>query len=575
MPPTDNLQDRRNKLQHAYVQSLPAKADELRQCWQACRRFNWPPHAVQQLFLLVHRLTGSGTAFGFPQLSTAAGCAEQLLGVCRDNAEPAKDQLFAVEHALDNLCRLLVDLGQQAPAVSGVPLTLTTRAPVAQPGGGPRQLPLIYLAEDDEIQAEALAQKLVAYGYMVRTFGDLGTLEQAIQARRPDAVLMDIVFPGDDSAGLAAAHYLERQGSVTIPTLFVSQRGDIHARLDASRSGAVGYLTKPINPLQLINRLEELLSTQPPEPPRVLIVDDDEDLTRWYQAAFSEAGMDTAILSDPMGVMAPLVEFRPELLLLDLHMPGASGLDITLALRQEEAYTRLPIMIVSHDSDPERQLRCLDAGADDYLVKPVDGDFLTRLVRLRIQRQRRLQQAISRDPLTGLLNRGAFLEHFETLLGITMRTQGKLTVAMLDLDGFQQINDRHGHLGGDIVLKTMARQLAAAVRRTDILGRFGGDEFVLVLPDTETDAAYRLLQQIHQRLTAMEHQQLHGEEQHRLSLSVGMASCNYRDRQLLPLDTDQLLASADQALWFAKCAGGNRLWMAEKPSSATPEGGRQ
>ena len=568
MPSNDDLQERRNKLQRAYVQSLPGKADELRQCWQACRRFGWPPHSVQQLFLLVHRLTGSGTAFGFPQLSAAAGCAEQLLGTYRESAEPAKDQLFATEHALDSLCKLLADLGEQASPAPPEP-AIATPAPSTEAANGPRQLSLIYLAEDDEIQAEALAQKLVAYGYMVRTFNDLNTLEQAIRTRRPDAVLMDIVFPGDPSAGLAAAHCLEH-GSVPIPTVFVSQRGDIHARLDASRSGAVAYLTKPINPLQLINRLEELLNTRPPEAPRVLIVDDDEDLTRWYQTAFSAAGMNTAVLSDPMAVMAPLVEFRPELLLLDLHMPGASGLDITLALRQEEAYSRLPIMIVSHDGDPERQLQCLDAGADDYLVKPVSDDFLTRLVRLRIQRQRRLQQAISRDPLTGLLNRGAFLEHFESLLGITMRTQGKLTVAMLDLDGFQRINDRHGHLGGDIVLKTLARQLAASIRRTDVLGRFGGDEFVLVLPDTELDTAHRLLQQLHQRLTGSTQQHLHGEV-YRLSISIGLASCNYRERQLLPLDTDQLLASADQALWYAKCAGGNRVWISDKPTSTPPE----
>lgn len=572
MSPSDDIQERRNKLQRAYVRSLPGKAEELRRCWQNCRRHGWPPHAVQQLFLLVHRLTGSGTAFGFPQLSACAGCAEQLLGVYRERDASDKNQLFAVEHALDELCRLLVDLanGPPPPAQGSGGVTVTA-APLPELPVGPRQLPLIYLAEDDDIQAEALAQKLVAYGYMVRTFGDLNTLDQAIRARRPDAVLLDIVFPGNPSAGIAAAQYLDHLDEThPIPTVFISQRGDINARLDASRSGAIAYLTKPINPLQLINRLEELLNALPPEPARVMIVDDDQDLTSWYQAAFTEAGISTVVVSDPMAVMAPLVEFQPELLVLDLHMPGASGLDITMALRQEEAYSRLPIMIISHDGNPERQLQCLDAGADDYLVKPVSSDFLTRLVHLRIQRQRRLQQAISRDPLTGLLNRGAFLEHFETMLGITMRTHGTLSVAIMDLDGLKKINDHHGHLGGDIVLKTMAKQLVRSVRRTDILGRFGGDEFVLALPGTGGKAALGLVEQLHQRLTTGINLDSAGETLQPI-ISIGLATCNYHDGHLLPLDTDQLLATADQALWRAKRAGGNRIQMAEHPTSTTPE----
>lgn len=559
MPFTNDLQERRNKLQLAYLRSLPTKARELRQCWQQCRQQGWPPTLVHQLFILVHRLTGSGSTFGLPQLTEAASPAEKLLQLAQEQHSVPVDQCFKLEYQLDALCRLLTELTAH-PVPPPAPESPAPPLSPALPSTS-RQLPLIYLAEDDSLQGQALAHKLVAYGYRVRTFTDLPTLEQAVRSRRPDALLLDIVFPGDTSAGLHTAQQLRQLHTPPIPALFLSQRDDIHARLDASRSGALAYLTKPINPLQLINRLETLLGTQPPTPPRVLIVDDDEDVSRWYATLFSAADIDSLVINDPLDVMPSLVEFRPELLVLDLHMPGASGLDITRALRQEVAYHSLPIMIISRDGSTAQQLACLDAGADDYLVKPVQEAFLTRLVRRRIERQRYLQQALARDPLTGLLNRSAFLERFETLLAMTLRTRGKLCVALLELDNFQEINEHQGHLNGDIILKTTARHLAASVRRTDIVGRFDGDEFALVLPDTSLSAARKLLGQL---LTHVG--QLSPGTQH-LSLSVGLIASDHQASTPSPLDTDQLLAMADQALWSARQAGGNRIEVA----STTPE----
>jgi len=560
MPFTNDLQERRNKLQLAYLRSLPSKARELRHCWQQCRQQGWPPASVHQLFILVHRLTGSGSTFGLPQLSESAKPIEKCLHLAQQQQILPPDQRFELEHHLDALCRLLTELTDHTPASLPPAPHGNTVLPATA-----RQLPLIYLAEDDSLQGQALAHKLATYGYKVRTFTDIPTLEQAVRARRPDALLLDIVFPEDALAGLHAAQQLPQLHNPPIPTLFLSQRDDIHTRLDASRSGAVAYLTKPINPLQLINRLEALLGTQPPARARVLIVDDDEDVSHWYATLFNAADMDTRVINDPLDVMPSLVEFRPELLVLDLHMPGANGIEITRALRQEVAYHSLPIMIVSRDNSTTQQLACLDAGADDYLIKPVEEAFLTRLVRRRIERQRHLQQAIARDPLTGLLNRSAFLERFEVILAMTLRNRGKLCVALLDIDRFQELNQQQGHLNGDIILKTVARHLAANIRRTDLMGRFDGDEFALVLPDTSLTEAHTLLGHL------LEHIGPLSQATQPLSLSVGLMASDGQQAPPMPLDTDQLLAMADQALWTAKQAGGRRIEM----TSTTPKSRRE
>jgi diguanylate cyclase (GGDEF)-like protein len=358
------------------------------------------------------------------------------------------------------------------------------------------------------------------------------------------------VFPQGHSAGVEAVRALRRSAVQVPPVVFISHRGDFDARLEAVHAGAVAYFTKPVNVHGLADVMHELVAAHPRSPFRVLIVEDDAGAGRFYQATLERAGIGTRLVRDPSAIMEPLVDFRPELILMDLYLPECSGLDLAALLRQQEAYFNLPIIFVSPEDDADKRLAAIGSGADDYLTKPVDADYLTRLIGMRVRRYRRLERLIATDSLTGLLNQTAFMERLAREVARAGRRGDPLAVAMLDLDYFKQVNDTYGHLEGNNVLKTLALRLRRRLRAGDVVSRFGGEEFTIALVDTELETARRLLDRIREEFAAA----THGTgERFRVTFSVGIAEYNVKtarsDHRTQAL---ALLEQADKALYVAK-----------------------
>ncbi len=340
-----------------------------------------------------------------------------------------------------------------------------------------------------------------------------------------------------------------------LPVVFMSTRDDIEARLQAVRAGGLAYFTKPFDVGLLIDQLDTLTSSEPPDHYRVLVVDDEAPMTSFYRAVLEAAGMEVATLNDPMAVMSEMVSFMPEIILMDLYMPGCSGLELAQMIRQQESYVSMPIVYLSAESDRERQLKAMSAGGDDFLTKPIDPAHLVSAVTSRVERWRTLRSFMVRDSLTGLLNHTRTNEELEVEIARARRTQSNLIYAMIDIDFFKNVNDSYGHPTGDRVIKGLARLLQQRLRKVDIVGRVGGEEFAAIMIDTNAENAIRVLDEMRQHFAGV----VHFSDTAEFSVTFSCGAADFSEFG----DSNSLREAADRALYKAKGEGRNKVVLAE------------
>lgn len=285
---------------------------------------------------------------------------------------------------------------------------------------------------------------------------------------------------------------------------------------------------------------------------RVLIVDDDEVLAEHYRLVLTAAGMLAEWVSDPNGVPAVLERLRPDVLLMDLYMPDFSGAELAQAIRYDENWQGLPIVFLSAEADLNVQMKAMGSIADDFLVKPLSDLQLVAGVRARTVRARRLAELMSQDSLTGLLKHGSIKERLIQELDRAARTGRPVAAVMVDIDHFKGVNDRWGHPVGDQVIKTLGHLLRHRLRRQDSVGRYGGEEFLAILPECSADDARALLEDIRQAFCNIKFGG--GRETFGASFSAGVAS-------LRTDGAEALLAAADAALYRAKRSGRNCVYI--------------
>ncbi len=290
---------------------------------------------------------------------------------------------------------------------------------------------------------------------------------------------------------------------------------------------------------------------------RVLIVEDDEETSAQLAAVLRLVGYDVSVASSGERALCVVASERerPDLVLVDLELPTMDGLALLDALRTGEHVVAVPALVVSGHSDPERRAACLDRGADDFLAKPVDGAELVARVRLHLRRARQLDQwrRESRiDVLTGLYNRRGFSELVARELARIQRSGGSLVLVFFDLDGFKRINDVFGHDIGDRVLQQTAGAMHASMRRGDIGGRWGGDEFVIALGAARSRSAAEVVRRVEAQL-----QQRCVGFGLSIRLSAGLAETRSPAGRLRSTESEQalveaLVQTADRNMYRAK-----------------------
>jgi two-component system, cell cycle response regulator len=404
-----------------------------------------------------------------------------------------------------------------------------------------------------------------------------------------DVVLLDVMMPAMD--GFEVCRRLKSDPATAhIPVIMVTALDHPRDRVRGLECGADDFLTKPVDELALIARvrsvtrlktvIDELrarvltsasLGIADPAAGafgedivngRILLIDDRPFSCERVLSALTPAHM-VEVETTPQEAIFRAAEGAFDLIIATLDFADYDGLRLCSQLRALERTRQLPIVALAEPDDRPRILRSLDLGVNDYLVRPVDPNELVARVKTQLRRKRYLdalrqnvQASIELaivDPLTGLNNRRYLENHLGALLDTASGRGRPLSLMMLDIDHFKAVNDTFGHAAGDEVLKAVALRARRVIRAADLMCRFGGEEFVVVMPDTGVDTALKIAERVRLAVESDPFAIEGGKNTINVTVSIGLAD---RGRDANP---DFLLKRADRALYRSKHAGRNRV----------------
>jgi diguanylate cyclase (GGDEF)-like protein len=505
-----------------------------------------------------HKLHGSAGSFGFSAVGVAAGRLEALLKPAREGA----GDWAAIESALREL--LAAGPGQQAAAPGGGSASVNPAAPGAVAASAPAVGPVtvssplsvpgaVLVVDEDGAwldEVEKMGREQVVRVVAAQSVDD--AVERA-RGQWLDGALLHVHLGGPEGGFAAAARLRGEEPLHTLPLAFFGAEGDFAHRVAAAHAGGAVYLPRPFTAQEFTRAVERLVSARRPERARVLVLNDDAQALSALSQTVAGRQLEVTGLEDPFLLVEALAEHRPDLLLLDLDMPGPSGFDLCRIVRAMPEWQELPILFLTSHLGRELRVAAFEAGADDYLTKPVLREELVARVHSRLERARLSRERSERDALTGLLLRRPFLESVHARLAEAERHLRPLAMCFLDVDHFKRVNDTYGHLAGDHVLARLGRLLATRFRREDVRGRWGGEEFVVALTGETAESAREILARTADELSRVAFEGERGERFH-VTFSAGIAEAPRQGTTV-----EALLREADVRLYRAKANGRNRI----------------
>jgi diguanylate cyclase (GGDEF)-like protein len=489
---------------------------------------------IASAYRLLHRLAGSAGTFGLSRLGEEARSLELRL---KPLAESDQDLPPAPSIVDDEFCQRLETL---RPLLDARDSAETGAHPLRSDMAGDDQVALI--VEPDQGRAQQMMNGLALYGYAAQWLASVEGWQDKITQAPSVVVIRDELFLAN------SGHFA--QSFAALPIICVGANDSFARRYALAREGAEAFFSEPLNVPVLADHLERLLSDHADAASgRVLIVDDDPELLEHYRLVLTSGGMEARTVGDPSTLPSMLSEFCPDILLMDVQMGEFAGPALARMLRFEQEWLSLPIIYLSSESDPELQLEALAKGGDDFLTKPVSDLFLLRTVRVRCYRAKQLDKLVSRDSLTGLLKHSVVKSEVVKVHARCQRMKHVSVVAMLDLDHFKQVNDNQGHRAGDLVIKGLANLLRHRLRKTDIIGRYGGEEFIAALPECDMDKAIEVFTSVCDDFSKIVFRGNSGKFS--VTLSVGVSALSDYDH------SEDAIEAADQALYERKRMGRN------------------
>jgi diguanylate cyclase (GGDEF)-like protein len=408
----------------------------------------------------------------------------------------------------------------------------------------PRSVWIIAAPEKRKI-ADALSRQLRFFGFKII---EMECGEQ-LPENKPLAVLF-IPLEHDTKTEEFAFISAIRAKCPASQLIYLGVQSTIEPIVALMRAGIDITIPAEEQPSLVLNCVLDLIQTSEQEKSRVLVVEDSRVAVTVIERALTPHGIDMLAINDPGDLLDALESYRPDLILMDIHMPRFNGIEATRVLRQMAAYTSLPIVYLSGESEVGMQVEALRLGGDQFLIKPVNPVLLAAVVKTKIERFRELQRSTSLDGLTGLLNHTAVKSRLKTMLD-QLAGKTMLAVAMIDIDNFKSINDTYGHPVGDQVIRGLAWLLKGRLRSSDLIGRYGGEEFLIGLPGVSAEQAISVINKIREDFSALPH--AHSNGSLFATFSAGIASYPTVD------STTGLTEAADSALLQAKRLGRNRI----------------
>ncbi|MEE4309129.1 PleD family two-component system response regulator [Pseudomonas alliivorans] len=525
----------RDRLKHHFAQRVIHQARQILETWQRLQKSEWSAGDMAELKDSTMRLLRFAERFEQTEhIALARDINEALNAVEANRGRLNSNVITDLNRLMQRLSRTGLRHGDR--------LEQTALPPLRKP---------VYVVLQDHERAERLAKQLEFFGLSALSLHSVSEFQTAMTHRHPAAIVMDVDFSGPGQ-GLKLASQVQEGLEQKLPLLFFSlNETDTPTRLAAVRAGGQEFLTGALEASSLLEKIEILTCVAQYEPYKVLIIDDSRAQATHTERVLNAAGIVTRTLLDPIQAMAELADFQPDLIILDMYMPGCTGTELAKVIRHNDRYVSVPIIYLSAEDDQDKQLDAMSEGGDDFLTKPIRPRHLITTVRNRAARARSLKARMVRDSLTGLYNHTHILQLLEDC-SFRSRREGKpLCFAMLDIDHFKKVNDSHGHPMGDRVIKSLALFLKQRLRKTDFIGRYGGEEFAIVMPDTDIQSAHQVLEEIRHRFA-----EIHYPAQPAdlfCTFSAGVVSLGVHD------DSLSLAAQADSALYRAKHAGRNQV----------------
>ena len=447
----------------------------------------------------------------------------------------------------------------------------------------------VLVVDDILANVKLLEAKLTAEYFDVLTARSGVEALEVVQRSVPDIILLDVMMPGMD--GFEVCQRLKSNPQTQhIPVIMVTALDQPQDRVKGLEAGADDFLTKPVSDVALFSRVKSLVrlkmltdelrsraatsermglldqdvqESMARKPGKVMLVDDKASSVERLMGALAEPH-NVTVIQDPQEALFEAAEKNWELLIISLNLQEFDGLRLCSQLRSLERTRQMPILIIVEPHDNTRLLRALDMGVNDYLMRPIDkNELLARVFtqlkrhryteRLRDNVQQSMEMAVT-DPLTGLYNRRYMETHLGTLIDQAANRGKSISILVIDIDFFKAVNDTHGHDIGDHVLQEFAGRVSGNIRSIDMACRYGGEEFVLVMPDTDMTLAYRIGERLRQVIASVPFDVGVSKGPLDITISIGIATMQGPD------DTPEgVLKRADQALYRAKRDGRNRV----------------
>ncbi len=447
----------------------------------------------------------------------------------------------------------------------------------------------VLVVDDIPANVKLLEARLAAEYFDVLSAHSGKEALEICERERVDVVLLDVMMPEMD--GFETCRRIKANPKTHhVPVVLVTALDQVSDKVRGLQGGADDFLTKPVDEIALVTRVKNLarlkmltdemlmraltgrqtgmtedaalIKALSEERGRILVVEDDSRaasrLLEWLSAVHVPMAVE-----GPQAALRLLAEKEFDLLIVSLTLPDADALRLCSQTRSLDRTRHLPIVVLVEPGDEARLLRALDMGVNDYVMRPIDRNELLARVRTQVKRKRysdhlrnRLEESIEAamiDPLTGLHNRRYMECHLATLVEEALRTNRALSVLMADIDHFKLVNDTYGHDVGDTVLKEFSTRFRRNTRGIDLACRFGGEEFIVIMPDTNMARAYQVGERLRVAIAADAFQIRPGLGIH-LTASVGIATLE------CPEDTPEtVFRRADNALFAAKRRGRNRV----------------
>lgn len=541
------VQERLIALGRDFVQRIPERMHEIRSLMDHAETGS--TESLREFRLLVHRIAGSAATFGFDELGEAA----RILETRAEEDLAGDDQVLSerTKKAFQRFRRLMDET--IFPRESGDPAADETEPPI---GAVRHERAVILVGEVPGIPPD-FGDQVAVFRFGVSFAADLEAVPGFCNARLGDGedqyrfvvIVAAVASLNGTPERLRLLAELRERYRKRIVLILVGEEDDFPTRLRSVRYGADAFISTPIDVAHLVDRIDRLTHPNDPQPYHILIVDDDPEQVSDTALVLQEAGMITSVVTDPRNIFEVLVDYRPELILLDMYMPECSGAELASIIRQNENYVGVPILYLSVETSMEKQMSAIRSGGDGFLVKPIDPEHLVMEIAVRASRTRAMRFFMERDSLTGLLNHTNLKQHLEQELQRARRIGLPMVFVMIDLDHFKAVNDTYGHLTGDRVIKSLSRLLQERLRRSDTIGRYGGEEFGVILFNTSASWAESIMNEIRESFNRI--RQTDGRAQFNVTFSCGIAEYPHFDT------APALNEAADSALYQAKNRGRN------------------